>query len=59
VFVAESASNPDESRLRQHLTDKDLTTTPVTSADETIEVTLDLYIRTLIELVKFTSVDID
>jgi len=56
----ESRSNPDEWRLRQHLFEheyktEDLTTTPVATVQQTMNVSVSIYIIKLIALVKTNS----
>jgi len=55
-----STSNPHESRLRKHLFDpkyqtEDLTTTPVANVEQTVNVSVAMYIVKLIALVKTKS----
>jgi len=59
--IAESRSNPDETRLRNHLFDPasqkidDLTTTPHANSSEIIYVDVAMWIVKLIDLVKTKS----
>jgi len=57
VHLTESRSNPEETRLRKHLFDRenqkdDLKTIPVASVNEIMNISLEVYIIKLIDLVK-------
>jgi len=52
--LSESRSNPDETRLRKHLfvdSTEDLSTTPIRNIEEAMNVSFEIYISKLIDLV--------